>query len=401
MSLNASLCLSLLLSAGPRFSSPTPSEQTAVSEWLNQFSAPAEAAQVHAAFENWQLWKNTTHAEREFNLALELKAISPSRTQETISLRAWDTLKVLSRENLARMRSRIEMQIPLMKDLTASELEEIQTLSGVLRFHYIRRYAAQRETGIQPPLVSARELKKVSAAKRAGFYSSLVDTSASVAFKILAAGRGSAPALFDAQIPYDSILLQDKFARDEGFVLPDFSNANSLIQFFAHWEPELIRQLWQQNRFSLPKAVDSPEKFVTFLDPQRIRTIFPESSAHDRLELLRENLHRYFLTPEDSENLLRGAFERWLSRIAIEDPQEFKRIQYEFKLNGGAQSVYARGFLTDLALNDLTLRIPKAVAPQSYQILRMEDLAYRTFPEYRLKRPPPWNTRRLDHDSKP
>lgn len=401
MSVPASLCLSLLLSSGPHFTPPSPSEQSAVADWLNVRGAPSEPEDIQRAFENWQLWKNTTLKERESHLALELKQISPPQNSRLISLNPGEEFRTLSQSNLTRMKSRLEELMPVSGALPDAILTEIAQLGGNLEFHYFERYGAVRETGVNPPLVSVRELNRMGITRRASFYSKLVGGSSSVPFQILATAQNQPPVSLNSRVPFDAIVLKNELARQAGFVSPNFDNSNALIHFFAIWEPEQIEILFNQNRLALPNAVNSVSKFLEFLDPRRIRTFFPDDSAYERLAVLRERLSSYVLTEADAGDFLRFAFVRNLTKTALDNPVEFARIKQEFGLPSGVQAVFARRFSKDLGLDQFALRIPKAVGPQSYTIVRMENQAYRPFPDYGNRRQPPWDSRRLDHDSKP
>jgi hypothetical protein len=209
------------------------------------------------------------------------------------------------------------------------------------------------------------------------------------------------PYSLNAQVPYDALRLNDALAEEAGFVLPNFSSANALMTFFNSWEPELIEKVRRENRMSLPSQISDARSFLTYLDPMRIKEVFPDSSAYDRLSTLRERLINYVLTEPDAKELLRWAFERWLVSVAADDPSEFGRILKEFRIPTGPQAIFARRFMPALGLGDLALRVPLAVGPQSYSILEIENKVHDPFPG-----PPPphrnkWDSRRLDHDLKP
>lgn len=402
MSLTTNVCLSLLLSGGPAMGPASPAEQTAVREWLQSLNIVAPSPeQISEILKQWQVWRTTTASARAANLALELKNISPSEQQNVFSLNRRADLKTLSATNLERLKEQISERLPLNTEPAASVLVQVKSMSEDISLHYLRPYRMKSETGVNEPLASSRELAKLKIDFAPTYYSTLVGKSSSVGFVIIAAKKHGSPYSLNAQVPFTALRLNDELAREEGFVVPNFSSPNGLLAFFRNWEPVLLEKLFRQNRMSLPSGVDSVEKFLVFLDPQKIKEVFPDQSAFNRLAILRESLSRFALTESDARGLLHWAFERWLVSVAVSDQLQFGRILEEFSLAAGPQAVFTKKFLPQLGMPDLALRLPLAVGPQSYSILRIENLAYDPFPERGVFRQKAWDSRRLDHDSKP
>ena len=144
---------------------------------------------------------------------------------------------------------------------------------------------------------------------------------------------------------------------------------------------------------SLPSKVNTAEQFVAYLDSSRIASVFPARTAFQSLSVLREALASYMFTEADATDVLLWAFERWLTLVASNDPEKFMKLQKEFASAAGAQHHFVREFLQQMDLPMFSLRIPVAVGPESYSILRSDGLAH--------SRPYQPDLRRINHDSKP
>lgn len=378
-----------------------PSEESAARVWLQGMSLPATEEKITNTLRQWQLWKTATTAARDANLALELKSLTPENESKFVLLNGRVQLQAMSTANLANLQEKISARIPLPKEPTPEILALAKAMAAKIAFHYLQPYHTSVETGVYPPLPSARELGKFGIDVHPSYYSRLVGKSASVGFSIVAANREAGPYYLNAQQPFTAYRLGDDLARKEAFVVPNFSNVNALLTFLNSWEPQLIEKLRRQNRMSLPFEIKDAKQFLQYLDPTRIDEVFPDNSAYDRLALAREALGKYVLTEPDARALLLWAFERWLAHVSLMDPVEFGRLQTEFNIPAGAQAVFTKKFLKELGLPDLSVRVPLAVGPRDFSIVRIENVMYNPFPDYTARRQKPWDSRRLDHDSKP
>ncbi len=402
MILTTSACLTLLLSSGPDLSPYSTDEETAAVEWLQTHNvASPSVSQIADTVDRWKGWSEVSPAARNSNLALELKNLSPSEERGVFSLDRRNELARLSGENLTRLKLQIEAKLPLPSEPSATSAKKIRTISGDLAFHYLSRRNSLGSAGVNAPLVSSRELKKMHIDSHPSYFSTLTGGSTSVGFSVVATKKHGGPVSLNAQVPYQALRLNTELAETEGYVLPDFKNPIELLSFFRNWEPETLNRFLTENLMSVPTRVNDVDKLLAYLDPVRVQQVFPDHSAFQRLATLRERLHRYVLTESDARALLLWSFERWLTSVAATDVKEFNRLTKELSLDAGTQSVFARKFLPVLNLPELSLRVPLAVGPQYYSILRVENVAYKPFSEFETERQKPWDSRRLDHQSKP
>jgi len=401
--MTTSVCLSLLLSASPHLSAPpSNSESSAVHDWLEAHGQPSPSQQqIQSVFEQWQIWRTATPAAREGHLGAELMELAPESGETVHPWSQRERLHTLSAANLKRLQAQIIERFPVAKSASPEVMQAVRSMAENINFHYLRPYRPKRETGAHPPLPSPRELHRLNMNINPSFYSTLVGHSRSVGFSVVATKAGIAPYSLNAQIPHSALRLRDDFATENGFVLPEFSNAIELLSFFREWEPGWLEPLKQQSRYSLPHGIKTVDQFLSYLSPDRIQQVFPDASAYTRLALLRERLHRYVLSESDARRLLLWAFERYLLFQATENPAHFRHLQTEFRLPAGPQNIYAREFLTALGLPRLSLRVPLSVPSAAYSVLRIEPMAYNPFPDYGFKAQPRWDSRRLDHNSKP
>jgi len=380
---------------------PTPSEETAAIEWLKSLNVTApEKSQVELTLRNWRVWTTTTKQARTANLALELSKISPKSNAPVFSLNAREDLKALSAANLERLKAKLNEHYPATTPPDPLIQAQIREMSESIQFQYLSRRYANKETGMSPPLVSPRELAKFDLNFAPGYYSKLVGDSPSVAFNLVVTKKDTAPFSLNTQITHDAYRLNDTLAAEEGFFVPNFSNVLSLLRFFADWEPDLLDQVFKQSRLSLPLEIDTLEKFWSYLEPTRVKQVFPDTRAYEQLATLREHLHRFVLTQSDLRLFVLWAFERYATLVSA-DQDDFNRLRHEFSLTAGVQKVMAVNFKEFLGMGDLVLRVPLAVGPQSYTILRVEERAYSPSLDRNFTPQSPRDSRRLDHDSKP
>lgn len=394
MLMKTGLCLSLLLSGGPRLNPSTPTEESAAREWLETLNVLApDQALVRQTVENWARWRTVTPAARQANLALELRRLRPAQVQNLIELNIDIEFKALSQANALRMKEQIRARWPLDPNVPNFFAPQVKEIRDNIGFRYLRQNYDRLSSGAHPPLVSPRELTKQGLDSSPSFYSYLVDGAPSVDFLIVASKAKPSPHAIEAQLPYTAVVLNDPSLARMGFVLPHFSSPKALIKFFYDWEPELIETLLRQNRMSLPSKVNTAEQFVAYLDSSRIASVFPARTAFQSLSILREALASYVFTEADAKDVLLWAFERWLTLVASNDPEKFMKLQKEFASAVGAQHLFAREFLQQMDLPMFSLRIPVAVGPESYSILRGDGPAH--------SRPYQADLRRINHDSKP
>jgi hypothetical protein len=395
MLLNSTVCIALL-TGGLQISHPTSLDEQAATEWLeeNGVSQP-NRFQVLRAWENWTRWKAVTGSARKTYLALELQRLSPSQDFKIFPLESDRRVKALSAANKQRMIQQIAQRLPIDEQLLHSGLisQKVREISGNMTFNYLRVRLGRSANAVNPPLVSSHELAKYGLDFAPSFYSELVGRSPSVDFFVVASKLRPGQHSFEAQLPVETLLLKPEVAAAEGFVLPHFSDAKALIQFFKDWEPEQLERLLDANRMSLPSYVNTTNELISYLESKQINSVFPAHTAYQRLSALREALANYLFTEADAKDLLLWAFERWLIFVATNSPEKFASYQDVFKEAQGANRLFSRDFLKQLDFPMFNLRVPVAVGPESYSFL----------PNYHTAspKPPGPDRRRIDHDSKP
>jgi hypothetical protein len=142
---------------------PSIAERTAAREWLKSLNVLLpEEAQIDTVLKQWRIWKDTTPAAREANLALELKNISPPpEDARVVALNRRQDLKEISRANLERLKEKILTRIPVAREPDGPLLNDVKSMSEDLAFHYLRPFRERSATGVNAPLAGSRELARL------------------------------------------------------------------------------------------------------------------------------------------------------------------------------------------------------------------------------------------------
>lgn len=352
----------------------------------------------------WDTLKNTSESQRDFALGFELSRLSPPQTNKLHRLDGNTLVTRLSAHNLERVMARLEEIYPVATHLKHNPevLSEAYALAAELNFTFVRPHDDKNTVGHYPTLASDRDLQHLNLNFKSDFYSHLVDGSASVAFNLSAVHIDQSMFNLNGRSTQTALRLDPQFAAQNGFVAPVFANAIELIQFFRMWDPEKTEELMRINRYSLPLAINTFQKFSQYLDPARIEDVFPKGNLFRSMAPLRESLHNYVFSVQDATDLLRRAFIHFIVWRHLEDPQGGLRdLQYEWKLAGGTQNIFSKQFRQWLGLPHLAVRIPIAVPPNLFSILRIESLPYKPFRDLYLFNQSPWDSRRLDKSLMP
>ncbi len=371
---------------------------------LNEWSlteAQRDTQLARFALNQWDQWRRVNQVQREHALALELRKLSatPDEPATLVSLDGGVQLTRLSAQNLKRMTARLNELYPLTAAIEQDESlrRKIELMARSLSFHYLRDYRPKRETGVHGPLPAQRELQKLRMKEPWDFYSALVDGSPSVEFTMVATESTRDLRYLGARVANDAVRLNSEFAQNEGFSLPQIKNALEIIKLFAFWEPTALDELLRDLRFSLPNAISSVQDLRRYLTPGALlQTTFPEEALYQRMAALRTRLNQFVLSEPDTQTFLRETFTHFMLDQANHGYERFRAFEAKFHQPHGAQEMMSTDVMDYLAYSGLSLRIP--VMASNYTIVRREaSPGARHGTDFQK----PWDSRRLDHDSRP
>lgn len=333
-------------------------------------------------------WEKISIVQRDAVLSLELKKIHPPplpRSEADIPthpLNGQEWLKTLSFENKARLLSQLQQRYPLPAGVVRNSalIATAKRMSEELNFQFVQRHRDDgRFDGMErPPLVSDREMRSLGWIGNTSYYSDLIGGSSTVDFAVEAV-RGEQPLYnLHGRAAQVGVVLHRNTALRHGLMLPHFIDLQTAVNFVMNWDPEVLSRLFHRNRLLLPLNIVSPEYFAQFLGYGDLHDLFQSEELYDRFAPLRQSLHKYVLTVEDGETFLREAFARYLlaqnQRLNRDENKRFSFLQW--KINGGAQSMYAISFQQWLGMSGFEVRVPIAVPCRDYSILRLNSRRY-------------------------
>lgn len=393
-------CLRLLTSPAPLLQEPTGAELTAAQHWLELTGVSEGPEEQRRLIGLWQKWSQVTDSEREAQLSLELKNLE-ARDNPVHELNARPRLAELSAANLKRMLAHLEAKAAIPRALQSDPRtqDRVNKLAGEMQFAYLRRFKVKKETGVHPPVASARELRRNGYPVERLFYDELIRGAPSVGFEVIGAGKQAGPLVINGAMPVIALRLNEEFAAANAFVLPRFSDPLEMLKFFAEWDPPAVLEVLRYNRMSLPFNIKSAAEFLAYLTPERVSQVFPDHALYERLAPLRTRLAQYILTESDAREFMTAAFRIYLQNLLAGDPNEFAAVEKEMRRAAGAQIVFNKKVLPLTGWPAVSLRVPVSVPPAAYSILRVENVTYDPLTSSPL--PGPHRARRLDHDSKP
>lgn len=370
------------------------------------------------ALSEWSRWNKINDRQREAALSAELTKLRPAGGDRgVLAFNGRAQLNALSTANLSRMLKRLDELYP-QPEVAPEKLQALAPLEDA-DFNFLHNAPSELTLSRNPPLISPREMSRLKLNETPSmlesndmFYASVVGETKSpenqnavgesqtVGFTLAVSERTRGPYNRGALVPRDSIRLKDDFA-DQGFVLPAFSSVNQLFGLIKAWAPEFMERQRRSMRFSLPNDVTKDQtSFDKFMDPLRVKTYFPDERLYDTTPIIREALGTLVLNRTDAEVFLRAAFRRFLEVTAVDD-YEYVELLKEMKKVGGAQRIWNAQFIDFLKWPDVALRVPVSVPPTAYTIIRKEPLPNpRPYEDWDTSQKP-WDSRRLDHTSKP
>lgn len=333
-------------------------------------------------------------------LNLELDKLSSVPTSNVIQVGRSDRLSELSSANLRRMTKQLDRIYPVPTEILRDRDLIAKTSKVVIlpRFVYLSTMEAPKGSAHFAPLVSALQLRNLGLQEREpGFYQQLVQNSATTGFRVFAAADKED---LSSVVHHDTFLLNSAFATQNGFVLPTFSDANDLLQFFKTWDPEALENLRKYLRFSLPQETTSVDQMLEYLEPARATQFFSAESAFSSLTPLRTRLSQFVLSETDARTFLRRAFQRFLLYIASFNRDTFEQVTSHLKSNPKTvTSLFEGDFMKSLGMSGLSLRVPLSVSPTAFTIIRHEPAVTRLLTDFGAQ--PQALPQRLDHDLMP
>ncbi len=330
---------------------------------MPSLAMPSLGCQIHLISQAKPDSKYVTAGQRAMALALDLAKMKPVSESNVFNLTAAADLAQLSHENLGRMLSRIQEIYPIDKDFKFSP-EVLRGIDLILnRIELMNILAVDPEDDPpEGPIPSDFQA-------RYDYFAAFFDPAHSVGFRIVAResdGRADHLSMFRR---LSSIRLNDNFAREYGYTLPRFNTTRTLIRFFAKWQPEAIQRLIHRNRYNLPAQVRSIDEFLEYLDNVGESTIFPYDKLYTRLSALREELHRYVLTPADAEVFIISAYKYYLMYAISSGQMSWSQFDSWSRQPGFLQNQVNDEFTKFIMTDGYVIRIPIEVPASQYYYL--------------------------------
>ncbi|MBY0315339.1 MAG: hypothetical protein K2Q26_07455 [Bdellovibrionales bacterium] len=298
MNIVASSCLHIFLSVT---SPPMTTAETQTAEaWARQRSSRAEPQFI---FDFWQRMKNPTLEKRSNYLRLEL-----SKLRATPELASFDPVQVLNELSIKNVENYkgVLNSMSTSSPITPKEVE----------FFYVRPYLDFGK-GVFPPIVNSRDMVRHGFPQEASFYTTLVQESGTVGFKVIIHDRSSVPFEHSPQRFGSQLVLSSKNRSEFDLIVPRFWSAHEMISFFATWKPQLIEDFVKMNRFNLPSRIKTAGDFLDNLGSVATTGL--------NLDVLHRALKEWILTPPHYESLYRWALTQGLEGRL---PEFERRVPY-------------------------------------------------------------------------
>ncbi len=423
-------CLTLLVNEPAPAAQGTSDQMVTVESWLKQFGEAFNLKDLHPHLERkgikyaelsvdqlrqhmaelvfpvWQSWAKISDQQRDAASGLELNRINAApEVGSLILLTDTETgLTRLSQRNFDRMKAHIRKRFPVSERIVNNQriTDHVHSFCQLLIFYYLRNGVEHFSAGTAQPMASPREIKRLGISDpNEELFSQLIQGSPSVGFEVWGSRYGESPKYLNAKTGRDKIALSMGLAKEHGYFLPAIKNLKELFTFFSFWDTSALQELLDTQRYSFPSHVQNVNDLLRYLDNDKAKLVFSRQNMFSQLAPLRTRLGQYVLTEQDGAELFRYAIEHYLLNLADLDPHAFAAIVGEMRVPGGFQNLFNRRVLPFLYLSSMQLRIPVAVSPADYYIMRMDPMAFDPVPDFsgRLQRPsgPP----RLDHQSAP
>ncbi len=299
----------------------------------------------------------------------------------------YDLLKLLSRQNYLRLIRIFKSQMSLSRSFSIpKELsEEIDAALNQLALAFIHNTTSldRRPTF---PLLSAQELLKMGISEKLNtkpFNSELLKTHGNVYFFAVPYSRSGSFPKMSSQYGNISIVLNERWAQQWGWMSPFVMYPRDLWDLGAHAFPEELEQII----LSLSRGRNK-----NFKADADYFSSHADSIPLDAWHPIVASLHRLDMNPEDYLQLLRETLRLSLSDLATNNESEYKRVINS--LNTGQEladvihkySLGRLGISFESGLRSLELKIPIAVPPG---VLEMRFDSLTEFPSGRRSAPFP------------
>jgi len=401
----------------------TPHVETPLSEqqltfeglWMESQGATLDGGPAGWTSQNilqrWNSWAGLTRAQRDQALTLELLKISPRTlaAQPLIPLDSKEQFAALSAKNEERMLKQLEAAFPVSR--TSRDNPELNKLANSLvsriKFQYGRPVNPMQFThspdGYNAPVASPRELTAIGVETTGDFYSELIGRSPSVEFITLAVQNTRAGAPLGTILRRETLLLNNKFAEQNGIALPRFANVRELLDFFEFWDPTATEEVFRANWNSLPFSMRTYEDFRPYVEMNQDE-VFPHDKMFNQLAALRMRLNQYAMTTADSEEFLKRAFRHYVLSLGDEDSKVVAKLKMDTETTSGIIQLFRSKFFPFLHMPaGMALRIPVAVTSSQYNLSRVDDssFSFSNRPTTARSNGPFTDHRSMDHSNKP
>jgi hypothetical protein len=289
-----------------------------------------------------------TDSQRRNVGSLALSTMKPPSESNVHQLNPQPEIEQLSKLNLERLSGKLRERMGVEKETNAALDAALEKID----FAALRRFDGQiADNPVLTPDVD--------------FYANLTKNNRTVAFRLTAftANRLDASA---ALLGADFARLEDKFADAQGFVLPHFDSAEEISRFFAEWDPQILERQIRSNNFNLPAGLDSVPQFLNFLGFDEASSVFSDPELYTRLGVLRQQLHRYLLTPQDARQFALLVLKLHILKAA----REGSTFELQFhELHFNPIKLFSQA-LAAIGWPGMDLRVPLAISSGKISIIR-------------------------------
>lgn len=289
-------------------------------------------------------------------LLIEIAKIQPPGRGGVFELRQIEKFNQLSESNRLRLEAAVtDTFLPKLSDDSSKQ---------------IRRYVDNIEFAFLSENVSPNS---------DDFFFKLLGGTRLTEFKIFAIPRGGPLTSFHNRIYSDRVRLEPSFAH-HGFVMPRFSGARNLINFFLSWNPNSVEELQRQQRYGLPRTVQSLEDFVVHLMASPLTNFFPDDKLRDRLAPLREPLSSFTLSLADAEIFFKSVLTHYLLHKMDIDSWDLARVDSAFREPGGVDDLF-QGALNWIQWDGASLHVPLKIPFSELRRVYVVETEFLALPE--------------------
>lgn len=313
----------------------------------------------------WDQWDKVSDTQRDAALAAELADLSPPRkSSEPIPfLGARAKLAAKSHDNLKRMLQRLPEIFPLTQNPQGAVGDLATAVSQEITLHFPTERQSQLQTGHKIGLASPNTIEKLGLIVNTSSHDRLIGRTAnSVETRAVGARSPEGKTPYIQHLENEAFLVEESFAKAQGFLLPTFPTAKGLYKFFELWDPAALQDLVDFNRRTFPKEVIDYESLRHWEHANNQSLIVP-TNYFRMLTPLRIRLIDYVLTVDDAEILLREALRRQLLHEAENEKYgKYQEYMMDLRTENGARNHISGPLFKALGWRDgLSLHVPIGV----------------------------------------